>query len=75
MTVSKALMIALMTSALTIVGCGDDGGGGDASGSCFSQCEVQEAAAIQACLGFYDLCIQGASRDDCLEAALRDCAL
>jgi len=73
MTVSRALIIALMTSALTIVGCGDDGSG-DASGDCFTECEVQEAAALQACLGFYDLCIQGASSDDCLEAALRDCA-
>ena len=71
---TKSLLFAGIVGALTMLGCGDSGGSGDASSVC-AECDVQTAAAIQACQEFYNLCLTEdvLSPDDCAVGARQRC--
>jgi hypothetical protein len=77
-SVRTALVLAGVVAPLTLFGCGDSGsggGGGEDAGSVCSECDVQNAAAIQACQEFYNLCLteDGGSPEDCAVGARQRC--
>jgi hypothetical protein len=77
MKLHRVFLIALMTSALAVVGCGDDpesGGNGDASTAC-STCDAPDR--IPQCEERYDTCVAadpgGNVQEKCTLAALEEC--
>jgi hypothetical protein len=79
----KALVLAGVVAPLTLLGCGDSGssgGGNGDAGSVCSECDVQNAAAIQACQEFYNqefynVCLieDAGSPEDCAVGARQRC--
>lgn len=84
MKLYRVLLIAVLASTLSVLGCGDDGGGSSnggngnggngngASGVC-AECDVP--AQIPVCESTYNACIQDdlGSQEDCVAAALLRC--
>lgn len=74
----KTLVLAGVIAPLTLLGCGDSGssgGGNGDAGSVCSECDVQNAAAIQACQEFYNVCLteDAGSPEDCAVGARQRC--
>lgn len=79
MKLYRVLLIAVLASTLSVLGCNDDGDGGSnggngngESGVC-AECDVP--AQIPVCESTYNACIQDdlGSQEDCVAAALLRC--
>ena len=76
MKLYRSFLVALTISAFSVLGCGDSGSSDDAGSVC-SECDVQNAAAIEACQEFYNLCRtdDAGTPDDCAVGARQRCGL
>ena len=73
MKLRRVFMIALMTSAFAVVGCGDNG-----DGNASSVCSACDSDALKPnCETVYNVCIQDdvGSSEDCAAAALAACGV
>ena len=71
MKLYKVFLIALMTSAFAVLGCGDSGGSESASSVC-SACDAPDR--IPACEQRYDACkAEGNIGEECAFLALEQC--
>ena len=69
MKLYRVFLIALMTSAFAVLGCGD-------SNDAKSACAACEEARRNVCENDYNECIRaGGGKDDCQEAVALDCLL
>jgi len=72
MKLHRVFLIALMTSALALVGCGDDGGGGGQSASeVCDKCENQSDKPL--CEAAYNQCKDLPNLDECIAGSLLLC--
>ena len=71
MKLRRVFMIALMTSAFAVVGCGDDGGGGGNAGDACNGpiCQANDVLRGTCEAEFNDCIERGVNEEECIVAA------
>jgi hypothetical protein len=77
MRLKKLFLITVLAGAMSVLGCGDDGGNGNGNGGASSVCNACEVSSLAGeCESTYNVCIQDdvGSQEDCAAAGLLRCS-